>query len=107
MSRLILDHVNLPARDPAALARWYGETFGFKTGEHQVTAPGVTLFFSKGEPLERGKPFHFGFRCADKDAVRAWSAKLGKPIAFDESDFLAVRVHDPEGNLFEIYWSED
>jgi catechol-2,3-dioxygenase len=97
----------LPARDPEGLARWYGETFGFKTTDHSATANGVTLFFSKGEPLDRGKPFHFGFRCEDRETVRAWGKKLGKPIAFDESDFLAVRVEDPEGNLFEIYWSDE
>jgi catechol 2,3-dioxygenase-like lactoylglutathione lyase family enzyme len=104
--RLTLDHVNLPARDPEKLAHWYGQTLGFKATPHAVVGPGVTLFFSRGEPLARGKGFHFGFRVEDRDAVRSWSEKLGAPIAFDESDFFAIRIDDPEGNLFEIYWSD-
>jgi hypothetical protein len=27
MSNLQLDHLNIPARDPEGLARWYAETF--------------------------------------------------------------------------------
>ena len=103
--KLALDHLNLPSRDPAALVRWYGSTLGLKVDGGTATAPGITLFFSKGEPLARGHTFHFGFRVEDRAAVKAWSEKLGQPIAFDENDFYAVRAEDPEGNLFEIYWS--
>lgn len=104
LPRLALDHLNLPSRDPEKLARWYGETFGLKVDAGTAMGPGITLFFTKGEPLARGQAFHFGFRVANRDDVRMWSERLKRPIAFDEADFFAVRVEDPEGNLFEIYW---
>ena len=27
-------------------------------------------------------------------------------LVFDEDDFFAARVTDPEGNVFEIYWDK-
>lgn len=103
LPRLTLDHINLPARDPDGLAAWYAKTFGFTCKERFVTAPGVLIFFSAAAPLSR-KDFHFGFRVESREAVRAWSEALGKPMAFEDDDFFAVRIEDPEGNLFEIYW---
>ena len=33
---LKLDHLNMPARDPEGLARWYEQTFGLKAERHVV-----------------------------------------------------------------------
>jgi catechol-2,3-dioxygenase len=38
--------------------------------------------------------------------VEVWAAHLGVPVAFDENDFFAARIVDPEGNVFEIYWDK-
>jgi catechol-2,3-dioxygenase len=38
--------------------------------------------------------------------VEAWAQHLGVPVAFDEHDFFAARIQDPDGNIFEIYWDK-
>ena len=50
--------------------------------------------------------FHFGFRVETKSNVEAWAEALGVSIAFDEDDFFAARVQDPDGNIFEVYWDK-
>jgi catechol 2,3-dioxygenase-like lactoylglutathione lyase family enzyme len=103
---LWLDHVNLPARDPEVLAQWYADRLGMERRGGAVMGPGVSIFFKKGAPLAVGDAFHFGLRVETKSAVEAWAEQLGVPIAFDEDDFFAARVTDPEGNTFEVYWDK-
>lgn len=31
-----LDHLNVPARDPEGLARWYAQTFGLQADGHHL-----------------------------------------------------------------------
>lgn len=106
MPAIWLDHINLPARDPVRLASWYALKLGLETTEHGVKGPGILINFSQGEPLNAGTRLHFGFRVESKADVAAWADHLNVPIAFDEHDFFAARVTDPDGNLFEIYWDK-
>jgi catechol-2,3-dioxygenase len=101
-----LDHLNLPAHDPEILAQWYAERLGLDHKGDKAVGPGITLYFTKGTPLRQGDRFHFGFRVESRAAVDTWAQHLGVAIAFDEDDFFAARVSDPEGNTFEIYWNK-
>lgn len=103
---LWLDHINIPAEDPETLAQWYAERMGLERRGAMVTGPGISIFFRKGEPLNAGDNFHFGFRVETKSAVEAWAKHLGVAIAYDEHDFFAARVTDPGGNVFEVYWDK-
>lgn len=101
-----LDHLNLPAADPEGLAQWYAQRLGLEQRGPNVVGPGIALYFATGMPLRQGDRFHFGFRVESRAAVEAWSQHLGVAIAFDEDDFFAARLSDPEGNTFEIYWNK-
>ena len=101
-----LDHLNLPASDPEGMAQWYASRLGLERRGSNVIGPGITLYFKKGMPLREGDRFHFGFRVENRSAVETWAQHLGVAIAFDEDDFFAARVTDPEGNTFEIYWNK-
>ena len=103
---LWLDHINIPSKDPEVLAQWYAQRLGLERRNTMVHGPGITIFFKKGTPLNAGDAFHFGFRVETKTAVETWAEALGVAIAYDEADFFAARVTDPEGNLFEIYWDK-
>lgn len=103
---LWLDHINIPSRDPETLAQWYAQRMSLERRDTMVYGPGISIFFRKGTPLNAGENFHFGFRVETKAAVEAWAEHLSVAIAFDEDDFFAARITDPEGNLFEIYWDK-
>ena len=103
---LWLDHVNIPAQDPEVLAQWYADRLGLERRGAMVVGPGISIFFNKGAPLRAGDAFHFGFRVETKANVEKWAEHLGVSIAFDEDDFFAARVIDPDGNVFEIYWDK-
>src|SRR5262249_28253681 len=93
-----LDHLNLPAQEPAILAQWDAERLGLEQRGTTAVGPGTTLYFTKGIPLPPGNHFHVGFRVESRGAVEAWAQHLGIAIAFDEHDFFAARMTDPEGN---------
>jgi catechol 2,3-dioxygenase-like lactoylglutathione lyase family enzyme len=101
-----LDHINLPARDPERLCAWYATKLGLKAGANIAHAPGITIAFSLGDPLPQGNKLHFGLRAESRSAVEAWAQHFSTGIDFDEADFFATRIRDPEGNLFEIYWDK-
>jgi catechol 2,3-dioxygenase-like lactoylglutathione lyase family enzyme len=101
-----LDHVNIPAHDPELLAQWYADRLNLERRGEMVTGPGISIFFKKGAPLKVGDAFHFGLRAETKADVAAWADALGVPIAFDEDDFFAARITDPDGNVFEVYWDK-
>lgn len=104
---LWLDHVNIPSMDPEVLAQWYADRLGIELrGRTNVIGPGISLFFTKGAPLKAGDAFHFGFRVENKSAVETWATHLGVAVSFDEHDFFAARINDPDGNIFEIYWDK-
>jgi catechol-2,3-dioxygenase len=103
---LWLDHLNIPSQDPELLAQWYAQRLGIERKGTHVIGPGISLFFKKGAPLNAGDAFHFGFRVETKSNVEAWAEALGVSVAFDEDDFFAARIKDPDGNIFEVYWDK-
>jgi len=100
-----LDHVNMPARDPESLARWYAQTFGLQADRHRVSGPGVLIAFQSGEPVHRAE-LHVGFRVPSKAVLAQWAQKLGAEIA-NGAEFCTFRTVDPEGNCVEIYCRAD
>ena len=103
MTDLRLDHLNIPARDPLALAQWYGETFGLAVEKHVARGPGMILVFVPGEPIGRAvSEVHMGFRVPSLAALDQWAARFAAtPVAGPE--FTSFRLPDPEGNGVEIY----
>src|SRR5437867_826461 len=100
---LRLAHLNLPARDPEALARWYETHLGFERRASFLLGPGTLIAFEAGEPLGARGNMHFGFHVDSADAVESWAAHFGTSIDM-EPGWASTKVHDPEGNCFEIYW---
>jgi 2-hydroxychromene-2-carboxylate isomerase len=100
---LRLAHVNLPARDPEGLARWYADTFSFEARGAFAVGPGTLLAFEPGEPLMDRANCHIGFEVIARDLVALWAQRFATPLE-EEPGYAATRVRDPEGNAIEIYW---
>lgn len=105
-ARLTLDHINMPARDPEGLARWYAQTFGLQADKHRVSGPGLLMAFQPGEPVQRAPELHLGFRVPSKTALMQWAKQFGAEITAG-SEFCNFRTFDPEGNCLEIYCKAD
>jgi hypothetical protein len=103
---LPLSHLNLPARDPDGLAAWYAEHLGFERRGTYLVGPGTLLVFEAGEPLGARANTHFGFHVESPEVVVHWAQYFGT-AAQAESGFAGTKVHDPEGNCFELYWELD
>jgi catechol 2,3-dioxygenase-like lactoylglutathione lyase family enzyme len=103
---LSLDHLNLPARDPEGLARWYAQTFGLVADAHRVRGQGVLIAFQAGEPVNRAPELHVGFRVSSIAALTEWARKFGAELAMG-NEFNSFRTSDPEGNCIEIYCKAD
>jgi catechol-2,3-dioxygenase len=103
---LQLDHLNMPARDPEGLARWYAQTFGLQADAHRVRGPGVLIAFEAGEPVNRAPELHIGIRVPSLAALNEWAKKLDAHVATG-SEFASFRTFDPEGNCVEIYCKAD
>lgn len=99
---LKLEHINLPARDPIALAKWYADTFELETDEHRAIGPDALIVFVPGEPLDKGTISHFGFRVESSATLEKWAGQFKKEIN-RRGKFDAIQVFDPEGNCFEVY----
>jgi GNAT superfamily N-acetyltransferase len=101
---LRLDYVNLPARDPELLARWYAERFGLAARRGSAIGPGMLIVFERaGEPDRSAN--HFGLIAGSEDQVRHWAGVLGAQVQRDGS-YVGFKSRDPEGNCFEIYWGK-
>ena len=101
-AELQLNHLNLPARDPEGLARWYAQTFGLRADQHRVRGPGVLIVFQPGEPVNRAPELHVGLQVPSMSALGQWAQKFGAQIV-KGAEFNAFRVSDPEGNGIELY----
>src|SRR5262245_52624623 len=101
-----LEHVNMPARDPVELARWYTQTFGLQAEDERVRRPGVLLVFTRGEPVNRTDVLHVRFRIPSNSTLKEWAEKLRSPIT-PNSEFNTFRISDPKGNVVEIYCRAD
>src|SRR5689334_23161171 len=106
MKPLALSHVNLPARDPDALAEWYVARLGFRRKGPYLWSAGTLLVFVRGEAVP--PIVHFGFRVDDEEEVVKWNERLraagvdvGQVMTDEYTRFFG---RDPEGNRFEIFW---
>ena len=96
-----LEHLNIPAKDPVGLARWYATTFDLEADRHLARGPGVLIAFQQGEPLDRDD-LHMGLRVESIEEFNQWARKFNaEPTPGPE--FTTFRVTDPEGNNVEIY----
>ena len=100
-----LSHINLLARAPQALAQWYADTLGYKVEGNIVIGPGSLIVFEPGEPVPFTGNMHFGFEVETREEVEEWAAKFGAKVESDET-YAGLKVDDPEGNRFEIYWEK-
>ncbi len=99
---LQLQHLNLPARDPEGLARWYADTFGLQADAHRARGAGVLIAFQQGEPIGRAPELHVGFLVPSVAELQRWAEQLGGEIR-KGPEFTAFQVRDPEGNCVELY----
>lgn len=100
---LALDHVQIPARDPEGLARWYAQTFALRAQGNRVCGPGLLLVFQVGEPVKRAPELHVGFHVPTMAGLTEWADKLGAKIISGKTEFASVSMLDPEGNGVELY----
>lgn len=106
MVELQLNHMNIPARDPDALVRWYVEHLGLRADANKARGPGVLLVFQPGEPVNRAPEWHLGFQVPDNKKLADWAGKFGATVK-PGVEFNTFQVSDPEGNRLEIYCRAD
>lgn len=117
MATVDLNHLHLHVRNLPDAQAFYERWFGFR--EH--VRHGDLLFLRNEEgfdlalmpdPQEPGLPrwFHFGFRLASPDGVRALHARMneaGIPLAkplYEDEELVSFTCLDPEGYRVEVYW---
>jgi catechol-2,3-dioxygenase len=100
---LVLDHVQMPARDPESLARWYAQTFDLQAQGNRVCGPGLLIVFLPGEPAKRAPELHFGLHVPSMDALAGWAERLGTTVISGRTEYASVFTMDPEGNGVELY----
>ena len=97
-----LQHLNLPARDPQGLARWYATTFGLQADDNKARGPCALIAFQPGEPINRAPELHVGFLVPSLAELKQWADRLGGNLR-KGPEFTAFQIRDPEGNCVEIY----
>ena len=102
---LTLNHVGIPARNPEALAAWYGGHFKLMVEGAFAYGDGWLIACEPGAPLT-GMPAHFGFMLDNRAEVDRWKEYFeGQGIAVDaQRNGNAIFMTDPEGNSFEIFF---
>jgi len=104
-------HLAIKTKDPARLAKFYGEVFDMKvihtskTGGTYMSDGYLTLALlpNRGDSAPSGMN-HFGFQVEDIDDVEAKLATWNEPMAERPSTraFAEYRATDPDGNLFDV-----
>lgn len=102
---LTLNHVGIPARNPEALAAWYGVHFKLMVEGAFAYGDGWLIACELGAPLTE-MPAHFGFMLDNRAEVDRWKGYFEEQgIAVDaQRNGNALFVTDPEGNSFEIFF---
>jgi predicted enzyme related to lactoylglutathione lyase len=104
-------HLAIRTKDPARLAKFYGEVFDMtvihtsKTGGTYMSDGYLTLAIlpNRGDSSPSGIN-HFGFQVDEIGAVEARLAKWNEPMTERPSTrpFAEHRAMDPDGNLFDV-----
>jgi catechol 2,3-dioxygenase-like lactoylglutathione lyase family enzyme len=104
-------HLAIKTKDPARLAKFYGEVFGMKvihsekSGAMYMSDGYLTLAIlrNRGEATPSGIN-HFGFQVDDLEDIEKRLAKFDEPMTARPSTrpFAEHRAMDPDGNLFDI-----
>jgi catechol-2,3-dioxygenase len=120
--RVGVSHVGIAAKDPQALARFYGDVLGMRvTGGSEPTGSFGACAFLSGRPDEENHEIvffadrryaHTAFRVATLAELRERYRAVvdrGIPIntAVNHGCSLAFYFDDPEGNQIEVYWATD
>lgn len=100
-----LNHVGIPARNPEALAAWYGFHFNLMVEGSFAYGDGWLIACEPGAPLTE-MPAHFGFMLDSRAGVDFWKKYFeGQDIAVEaQRHGNAIFMKDPEGNSFEIFF---
>ena len=100
-----LNHVGIPARNPEALAAWYGGHFDLMVEGAFAYGDGWLIACEPGAAIT-GSPAHFGFMLDGRTGVDRWKAYFeGQGIAVEtQRNGNAIFMVDPEGNSFEIFF---
>lgn len=100
-----LNHVGIPARNPEALAVWYGGHFNLMVEGAFAYGDGWLIACEPGAPLTE-MPAHFGFMLDSRVEVDRWKKYFeGQDIAVEaQRNGNAIFINDPEGNSFEIFF---
>lgn len=107
---LLLNHLNVPARDPEAQSKWYVDKLGFVAHGKLLWSGNSLLVFIQGEPIGTDQ-WHFGFQVESLQELRQWVSKLRArdvevPDIEGDDEYSTVYVNDPEGNTFEIFYEK-
>jgi catechol 2,3-dioxygenase-like lactoylglutathione lyase family enzyme len=104
-------HLAIRTKDPARLAKFYGEVFDMKvihtskTGGTYMSDGYLTLALlpNRGDSSPSGMN-HFGFQVDDIGDVEARLATWNEPMTERPSTrpFAEHRAMDPDGNLFDV-----
>lgn len=100
-----LNHVGIPARNPEALASWYGGHFNLMVEGAFAYGDGWLIACELGTPLTE-MPAHFGFMLSNRAEVDHWKDYFeGQDIPVDvQRNGNAIFMKDPDGNSFEIFF---
>jgi catechol-2,3-dioxygenase len=109
LRRTLLSHVGFRTPDPAAMARFYGETMGLVAEDRG--GDGLLLGWGTGhhavELVEGEAGFdHFGLEVADPGGQAALGERLaaaGTPVEARGDGLGSLRVRDPDGNAVDLH----
>ena len=93
-----LQHLNMPARDPQGLARWYANTFGLQADDNKARGPGVLIAFQPGEPINRAPDLHAGFLVPSMAELDAMGGSVRRDLE-DRSRIHVVSAPRSGGQL--------
>lgn len=105
---LALNHLHLPAKDPAFMRRWYVEKLDFRLSGNLLWSGGTLLVFGEGEPLDTNM-LHFGFRISSLDELWNWQRTLLErgveaPQPQGDQHYQCFRIYDPSGYELEFFF---